>query len=109
MEKNNNLHKIDQIFIVGIIVIAILSSVIDFFCWKDVEYGGFPVFSCISIFASYALWIVLLIYSFLKYKEKQDKPKYVRWYMYFILPFLHIAFILIGLILSIFVTNLFNL
>ena len=109
MNRNNKLHKIDLIFIVGIIIIGILGALIDGFYWKDIAYGGFPVFSCISIFASYSLWIILLIYSSFKYKEKQDKPRYVRWYMYFLLPFLHIAFILIGLILSSFIINLFNL
>lgn len=76
----------------------IKKSYIDGFYWKDVEYGGFPVYSMMSIFASYALWIILLIYSSFKYKEKQEKPRYVRWYMYFLLPFLHIAIIVVGLL-----------
>ena len=108
MEKNK-MHKLDLIFIVGIGIIAILGALIDTFYWKDVEYGGFPVFCCMGIFASYALWIILLIYSLLKYKEKQDKPKYVRWFMYFILPFLHITFIIVGLLIGSLLINLFNL
>lgn len=107
--KNSKMHKIDKIFIIGIGIIAILGALIDAFYWKDVEYGGFPVFSCVSIFASYALWIILLIYSSLKYKEKQDKPQYVKWFMYFLLPFLHIAFIIVGLIGGNLLINLFNL
>lgn len=108
MEKNK-MHKLDLIFIVGIGAIAILGALIDVFYWKDVQYGGFPVFSCMSIYASYALWIILLIYSLLKYKEKQDKPKYVRWFMCVILPFLHIAFIIVGFIIGNLVINFFNL
>lgn len=105
MEKNK-MHKLDLIFIVGIGIIAILSAVLDVFYMKNVN---FPVRSCMSIYASYALWIILLIYSSLKYKEKQDKPEYVRWFMGFILPFLHIAFIIVGFIIGFLLTNLFNL
>ena len=107
--KKNKMNKLDLIFVVGIGVIAILGALIDVFYWKDVEYGGFPVYSCMSICASYALWIILLIYSSLKYKEKQDKPQYVRWFMYFLLPFFHIAFIIVGLIGGNILINLFNL
>ena len=70
----------------------------------------FPVFSIGSVYyVSYPLLIVLLIYSSLKYKEKQDKPEYVRWFMYFILPFLHIAFIIVGFIVGNLLINFFNL
>jgi len=109
MEKNK-MHKLDLIFIVGIVLIAILSAFADVFCWKDVEQGGFPVFSLMSIYyVSYPLLVILLIYSSLKYKEKQDKPEYVRWFMCFILPFLHIAFIIVGFIIGNLLINLFNL
>ena len=108
MEKNK-MHKIDSIIMVGIGALAILGALIDVFYWKDVEYGGFPVFYCMSIYASYALLITLLIYSSLKYKEKQDKPEYVRWFMGFTLPFLHIAFIIVGFIIGNLLINLFNL
>lgn len=108
MEKNK-MHKLDLIFIVGIVVIGILGALIDGFYWKDVEYGGFPVFSCMSIFESYTLWIILLIYSSIKYKEKQDKPKYVRWFMYFLLPFLHMAIIIVGLLIASLFINLFKI
>jgi len=104
--KKNKMNKLDLIFIVGTGVIAILSALIDVFYMKDVN---FPVHSCISIYASYALWIILLIYSSLKYKEKQDKPEYVRWFMCFILPFFHIAFIIVGFIIGNLLINLFNL
>ena len=103
------MHKLDLIFLVGIVVIGILGVLIDGFYWKDVEYGGFPVFSCMSIFASYTLWIILLIYSSIKYKEKQDKPKYVKWFMYFLLPFLHIAIIIVCLLIASLFINLFKI
>ena len=103
------MHKVDLIFLVGIGIIGILGGMIDVFYWRDVEHGGFPVFSCISIFPSYTLWIILLIYSWIKYKEKQDKPKDVRWFMYFFLPFLHIAFVSVGLIIGSILINLFNI
>lgn len=101
--KKNRMNKLDLIFIVGILVIPILSAVADV-CQKEIN---FPVYSCMSIYASYALWIILLIYSSLKYKEKQDKPKYIRWFMCFILPFLHIAFIIVGFIIGNLLMNFF--
>jgi len=103
------MHKLDSIFMIGIIVIAILGMVVDYFYWKDVEEGGFPVFTCISVFVSYALWIILLIYSSIKYKKKEEKPKLVRWYMYFLLPTYHIAVMLIGLLLASLLMNIFNI
>ena len=107
--KNNKLHKLDLIFLVGISIVGTIGGITDGFYWKDVEYGGFPVFSCMSVFISYALWIVLLIYSFLKYKGKEYKPKYVKWFMYFILPFLHIVFVIIGFIISGLIINILGL
>ena len=105
MEKNK-MHKIDLIFFIGIGIIAVLSAVIDILYMKDVN---FPVCSCMSIYASYTLLIILLIYSSLKYKEKQDKPQYVRWFMCFILPFLHIAFIIVGFIIGNLLINFFKI
>lgn len=107
--ENKKLHKLDLIFLVGISIVGIIGGITDGFYWKDVEYGGFPVFSCMSVFISYALWIVLLIYSFLKYNKKEDKPEYVRWFMYFILPFLHIIFVIIGFIISGLIINILGL
>ena len=104
MEKNK-MNKLDLIFIIGIGVIAIVSALIDVFYTKV-----FPVFSIGSVYyVSYPLLIILLIYSSLKYKENQDKPQYVRWFMFFILPFLHIAFIIVGFIIANLLRNLFNL
>ena len=103
--KKNKMHTLDLIFIVGIGAISIISALIDV-CQKVIN---FPVYSCLSIYASYVLWIILLIYSSLKYKEKQDKPKYVRWFMCFVLPILHIAFIIVGFIIGNLLINLFNL
>lgn len=103
--KKNKMNKLDLIFIVGIGVIAILSALIDVFYSKV-----FPVFSIGSVYyVSYPLLIILLIYSSLKYKENQDKPQYVRWFMFFVLPFLHIAFIIVGFIFANLLRNLFNL
>lgn len=101
----NKMHKLDLIFIVGIGVIAIISALIDIF-YSEV----FPVFSCGSIYCvSYPLLIILLIYSSVKYKEEQDKPVYVRLFMILALPFLHIAFMIVGFIIGILLKNLFNL
>ena len=103
------IHKIDLIFIVGIICLGLFGGIIDGFYWKDVEYGGFPVFSMMSIFASYVLWIVLLIYSSVVYKQKEEKPVYVKWYMYFVLPFFMLIITMSGLLLTNIIINAFNL
>jgi len=103
--KKNKMHKLDLILIVGIGVIAILSALIDCFHIKV-----FPVFSIGSVYyVSYPLLIILLIYSSLKYKENQDKPQYVRWFMFFVLPFLHIVFMIVGFIIGNTLINFFNL
>lgn len=103
--KKNKMHELDLIFIVGIGVIAILSALIDCF-YVEV----FPVFSIGSVYyVSYPLLIVLLIYSSIKYKEKQDKPEYIKWHMCFILPFIHIAFMIVGFIIGNLLINFFNL
>jgi len=41
-----------------------------------------------------------MIYSSIKYKDKeeQEKPTLVKWFMFFLLPFIHIVFVAIGLI-----------
>lgn len=103
------IHKIDLIFVVGNIILGLFGGIADGFYWKDVEYGGFPVFSMMGIFASYVLWIVLLIYSNIVYKKKEDKPNYVKWYMYFILPFFMIIITMASLILTNVIINTFNL
>ena len=103
--KKNKMNKLDLIFIVGTGVIAILSALIDDFYTKV-----FPVFSIGSVYyVSYPLLIILLIYSSIKYKENEDKPQYVRWFMFFVLPFLHIAFMIVGFIIANLLRNLFNL
>lgn len=107
--NKNKIHKIDLIFIVGIIVLGLLGGVVDGFYWKDVEYGGFPVYSMMGIFASYVLWIILLIYSALAYKQKEDKPKYVKWYMYFVLPFFLIIITMIGMGLASFIIKILGI
>ncbi len=104
MEK---IHKLDLILLVGIGLIAIVSALID--CFYVVV---FPVWSCASVYcASYPLWIILFIYSSIKYKDKeeQDKPQYVKWFMLFLLPFLHIVFVIVGFIIGIGLKNMFHL
>ena len=101
------IHKLDLILIVGIGLIAIVSALIDIF-----RVVVFPVCSCTSVFyVPYPLWILLLIYSSIKYKDKeeQEKPQYFKWFMLFLLPFLHIAFVIVGFIIGIGLKNLFQL
>ena len=101
------MHKLDLILLVGIGLVAIVSALIDIF-----YVVVFPVCSCASVYCvSYPLWIILLVYSSIKYrdKEEQDKPKYVKWFMLFLLPVLHIAFLIFGFIIGIGVKNLFQL
>ncbi|MBR3833130.1 MAG: hypothetical protein IKJ73_02330 [Lachnospiraceae bacterium] len=101
---NNKMHKLDSIFIVGIGVIATLSSMLDI-----LSKQSFPVYSCGSIYGSYALWFILLIYSSLKYKEQQDKPKYIRLYTFFLVTFIHIVFVIVGFAIGILLSKIFNL
>lgn len=107
--KKNKMHIIDLIFIVGAEIISIVGELMDYFYWKDVEYGGFPVFSCESIYVSYALWLILFIYSSIKYKEEKDKPKFLKWFTFFIVPYLHMAFLIVNLLIVALLTTLFNL
>ncbi len=98
------MHKLGLILLVGIGLTAIVSALIDIF-----YVVVFPVCSCVSVYyVSYPLWIILLIYSSIKYKDKeeQDKPQYVKWFMLFLLPVLHIAFVIVGFIIGIVLRNL---
>ncbi len=99
------MHKLDLILLVGIGLIAIVSALIDIF-----SVVVFPVYSCVSVFyVSYPLLIILLIYSSIKYKDKeeQERPQYVEWFMLFLLPILHIAFVIVGFIIGIGLKKLF--
>ena len=101
------MHKLDLILLVGIGLIAIVSALIDIF-----SVVVFPVYSCVSVFyVSYPLLIILLIYSSIKYKDKeeQERPQYVEWFMLFLLPILHIAFVIVGFIIGISLKKLFQL
>jgi len=102
--KKNKLHKIDLIFIIGIICVGMFGSLMDV-----LGNVNFPVYSCISIYGSYALWIILLIYSAIAYKEENEKPKYVKWYCFLVLPFFHVMVILIGFIIFNNIVNILNL
>ena len=101
---NNKMHKLDSIFIVGIGVIATLSSMLDILLKHS-----FPVYSCGSVYGSYALWFILLIYSSLKYKKMQDKPAFIKWYTFFLVPFMHIVFVIVGFVIGILLSKIFNL
>ena len=101
---NNKMHKLDSIFVVGIGVIATLSSMLDILLKHD-----FPVYSCGSIYGSYALWFILQIYSSLKFKEQQGKPKCIKWYTFFLVPFIHIVFVIVGFVIGILLSKIFNL
>lgn len=101
---NNKTHKLDSIFIGGIGVIATLSSMLDI-----LSKQSFPVYSIGSVYGSYALWFILLIYSSIKYKEKQDKPTCIKWYTFIFVPFIHIAFGIVGFIIGILLSKIFNL
>ena len=97
MEKKK-LHVLDWILLGGIALIAIVSAMIDIF-----YVVVFPVCSCVSVYyVSYPLLVILMIYSAVKYKEKdeQDKPTIVKWYMLLLLPVLHIAFIIVGFVIG---------
>ena len=101
---NNKTHTLDSIFIAGIGVIATLSSMLDILLKHS-----FPVYSIGSVYGSYALWFILLIYSSLKYKEQQDKPKNIKWYTCFLVPFIHIVFVIVGFVIGILLRKIFNL
>ena len=101
------MHKLDLILLVGLALIAIVSALIDIF-----YVVVFPVYSCISaIYGPVPLWLILFIYSLIKYtdKEEEEKPQLVKWYTVFFLPFLHVAFLIVGFILGIGLKNLFQL
>ena len=101
---NNKTHRLDSIFIVGIGVIATLSSMLDI-----LSKQSFPVYSIGSVYGSYALWFILLIYSLLKFKELQGKPKCIKWYTFFLVPFIHIVFVIVGFVIGILLSKIFNL
>jgi len=101
------IHKLDLILLVGLALIAIVSALIDIF-----YVVVFPVYSCASAFyVSFPLWLILFIYSLIKYKDKkeEEKPQFVKWYTVFFLPFLHGAFLIVGFILGAGLKNLFQL
>ena len=101
------IHKLDLILLVGLALIAIVSALIDIF-----YVVVFPVYSCASAFyASFPLWLILFIYSLNKYtdKKEEEKPLFVKWYTVFFLPFLHVAFLIVGFILGIGLKNIFQL
>lgn len=90
------IHKLDFILLIGIALIALGSAFIDVF-----HFVYFPVCCCVSApYVSYPFLIILMIYSWIKYKDKeeQDKPTLVKWFMFFLLPFIHVFFVAIGLI-----------
>lgn len=100
MKKN----KLDFTFTLSTISFPIIGMIYDYIMWKDVTTGGFPVYSTTSIYASYAVFIVLFIYNLFKKQETE----YIKWPMFFLLPFLHIFVILaVGLICAL-IMNIIN-
>ena len=104
--KNNKMHKLDRILLGGMGLIGLVGVLLDLVIIRKIN---FPIYSIESVFVSYALWIILLIYSFFNNKENQDKPKFVRWYLGFVLPYLHCVFIVAGFATVILFMELFNL
>ena len=104
--KNNKLHKLDWILLGGMGLIGLIGVLLDLVIIRKIN---FPIYSIVSIYASYALWIILLIYSFFKNKGNQDKPKLVRWFVGFALPYFHCVFIVAGFAIVILFMKLFNL
>ena len=103
------IHKIDLLFLCGIVAIGILGGAIDGFMWFPIDdlTGSFPVFSLLTVYVSYMFWLFLLIYSHLKYREKEARPKFVKWFMFFILAYIHIFFACIGWGISYFIVSIF--
>ena len=101
-------NKLDSIFIIGVLIIALLAGIIDAIYWHDIDTGGFPVYTCISIYVSYAFWVGLLIYYFSTKEKHESKPDYASITMFFGLAFIHVFFAAIGLISSNVILNLFN-
>ena len=91
------MHKIDLIFLIIIIFMGLLGGMLDVFCWKGVESGVFPVYSMMGIFVFYIFWNILFIYYSLFCKKNENKPKCLKWYMYFVLPFILIILTIIGI------------
>ena len=102
MKKDNNsnlnntqMHILDKFFIVTMIVIIIIAFIIDIV----VNNIGFPVYLLKSVYLEYILWFILLIYSAFKF-EKNDKPYFAKWYMFFVIPFIHIAIMFVVTIIG---------
>ena len=101
------IHKLDFILLIGIALIALGSAFIDVF-----HFVVFPICCCVSVsYVSYPFLIILMIYSSIKYKDKeeQDKPTLVKWFMFFLLPFIHVVFVAIGLIIAAMLKNILQL
>ena len=108
--KKRKMLKVDWIFIIGIILIAIIGGLIDGVYWEIAKVEPYPYYTFKVGVVSYIYWIILLIYSAYKYENKIEKPKYVRFYWFFILPLFHIMIaMLVGTKLSEIIINAFNL
>lgn len=104
--KKNKLHRLDKIMLGGMGAIGLIGPLLDLVIIRKVN---FPVYSITSVYASYGLWIIMLLYSLLKCKGEQEKPQFVRWYIGFVIPYIHIVFIIFGFVVSILLRKLFNL
>ena len=63
--KKSKMHRLDKIMLGGMGIIGLIGPLLDFVIIRKVN---FPVYSIASVYASYGLWIILLIYSLLKCK-----------------------------------------
>lgn len=104
--KKSKMHRLDKIMLGGMGVIGLIGPLLDFVIIRKVN---FPVYSIASVYASYGLWIILLIYSLLKCKGEPEKPQFVRWYIGFVIPYMHIVFVIFGFVIAIILAKLLNL
>lgn len=102
-------EKIEKTVLIGVLIIGIISSGLDFIMWSGYEGdGGFPVCSVISIFISYAYTIIILINYFVKQRGIKNNSKYLKIFIICIVPFLHIGAIIIGWLIFSFAFNFFK-
>ncbi len=108
--KKKKLHKVDLIFIIGIITVGTLCGSIDgvLFNYASREYqvGFFPIISMMGGYLIYLFLLVLLIYSIVKYDAK-NRPIYVRGYMFFIIYYIYLAIVTVSLAIVNAIMNIF--
>lgn len=97
------MHIVDIIFIIGILALGLLGGFGDAIYWKDVEQGGFPVFTIFGIMASGVFWLVMWLYSDTTYVLKDNQPRFVKWYSCFLIPIIDLMlFVGVAMVVSFF-------